>query len=71
MSSKVYRKTSLRASIVHHRVACQSLCQACGKARGSARYSTEDYTFLCARCYCLLSPSTVSSSLVESEVSYG
>ncbi len=51
MSSKVYRRTSERTSSVLYRIRSRSLCQACGKHGGGARYSTEEYAFLCARCY--------------------
>ncbi len=50
MSSKVYRKTGVRASSVQYRIRGRSMCQACGKRRGSARYSTEEYALLCAHC---------------------
>ncbi len=50
MSSKVYRKTGVRASSVRYRIRSRSMCQACGQRRGSARYNTEEYALLCAHC---------------------
>ncbi len=61
MSSKVYRRTSERASSMLYRIRGRSMCQACGKHGGSARYSAEDYSFLCLRCSRQLSRSSASS----------
>lgn len=61
MSSKVYRKTSERASSVRYRIRSRSLCQACGKHRGSERSSTEEYALLCAHCSQQLFCSSASS----------